>query len=106
MTAIRKCPNPAAPKEEVDVMVVALPVIAAVLTSVPIIAIALVSVASRLEDRDWTIASRQPSAGRTLARRIVGFHAYGIEWLLHAGRGQDEQNPADAARPHQRKTAA
>jgi hypothetical protein len=84
----------------------ALPVIAAVLTSVPIIAIALVSVASRLEDRDWTAAGPPPGTVRTLARRIVGFHAYGIEWLLHAGRGQDEQYQADAKRPHQRKTAA
>jgi len=87
-------------------MGVALPVIAAVLTSVPIIAIALVSVASRLEDRDWTVAGPPPSTARTLARRIVGFHAGGIEWLLHAGRGRDEQYPADAKRPHQRKTAA
>lgn len=87
-------------------MGVALPIIAAVLTSVPVIAIALVSVSSRLEDRDWTVASPPPSTARTLARRIAGFHGYGIEWLLHAGRGRDEQYPADAARIHQGKTAA
>ena len=87
-------------------MGVALPVIAAVLTSVPIIAIALVSVASRLEDRDWTVAGPPPSTARTLARRIVGFHAGGIEWLLHGRRGQDKQYPADTNQPHPRKTAA
>jgi hypothetical protein len=87
-------------------MDVALPVIAAVLTSVPIIAIALVSVASRLEDRDWTVAGPPPSTARILARRIVGFHADGIEWLLHARRRLGEPHTADAKRPHRRKTAA
>lgn len=87
-------------------MGVALPVIAAVLTSVPIIAIAFVSVASRLEDRDWTVAGPPPSPARALARRIAGFHAHGVEWLLHAGRGRDEQYPDDAKQPDQRKTAA
>ena len=87
-------------------MGVALLVIAAVLTSVPIIAIALVSAASRREDRDWTVAGPPPSTAQTLARRITGFHATGIEWLLHARRGRDKRYPADAARPHPRKTAA
>jgi hypothetical protein len=87
-------------------MGVALIVIAAALTSVPVIAIALVSVASRLEDRYWTVAGPPPSTAQALARRIVGFHAYGVEWLLQGGRGRDEQYPPDAARPHQRKTAA
>jgi hypothetical protein len=87
-------------------MGVALPVIAAILTSVPIIVIALVSVASRREDRDWTVAGHPPSTAQTLARRITGFHATGIEWLLHARRGRGKQYPADAARPHARKTAA
>jgi hypothetical protein len=87
-------------------MGVVLLAIAAVLTSVPIIAIALVSVASRLEDRDWTVAGPPPSTTRALARRIAGFHADGIEWLLHARRGQDQQYPADTKQPHHRKTAA
>lgn len=87
-------------------IVAALPVIAAVLTGVPIIAIALVSVASRLEDRDWTVAGPSASTARALARRIVGFHSEGIEWLLYAGRRRDEQYSADAKRPHPRKTAA
>jgi hypothetical protein len=84
----------------------ALPVIAAVLTSVPIIAIALVSVASRREDRNWTVAGPPPSTAQALARRIVGFHAVGIEWLLHAHRGQGKRYPADTKRPHPGKTAA
>jgi hypothetical protein len=87
-------------------MVVALPVIAAILTGMPIIAIALVSVASRREDRDWTVAGPSPSIARALARRIVDFHAEGIGWLFHAGRDRDEQDPADGKRPHPRKTAA
>jgi hypothetical protein len=70
-------------------MIVILPVIAAVLTGMPIVAIALVSAASRHEDRDWTVAGPPPSAAPTIARRIVGFHSAGIEWLLHEGRGRD-----------------
>jgi hypothetical protein len=105
MTAIRKCLIPL-PKEEMDVIGVALPVVAAVLTSVPIIAIALVSVASRLEDRDWTVAGPPPSSAQILARRIAGFHADGIAWLLHVRRGRDKQYPADTKQPHPRKTPA
>lgn len=86
-------------------MISALPVIAAVLTGVPIIAITLVSMGSRLEDHNWTVAGPSPSIAATLARRIVGFHAEGIEWLLHAGRGRDEQCPADAEGPYPRKAA-
>jgi hypothetical protein len=87
-------------------MGIALPVIAAVLTSVPVVAIALVSVASRLEDRDWTVAGPPSGTARTLARRVLGFYADGTEWLLLAGRGRGGQYPIDAERPHQRKTAA
>lgn len=87
-------------------MVAALPVIAAILTGVPIIAIALVSMASRREDRDWTVAGPPPGISQALGRRIVGFHAEGIEWLLHAGREGHEQHPADARPPHHRNTAA
>ncbi len=72
-------------------MIFTLPVIAAVLTGVPLIATALVSMASRLEDRNWTVAGPSPSIVATLARRIVGFHAEGNEWLLHARRGRNEK---------------
>jgi len=72
-------------------MATALTVIAALLTGVPIITIALVSVASRLEDRDWTIAEPSPSPIRTLVRRIVGFYSEGIERLLHASRSRERQ---------------
>lgn len=87
-------------------MIFALTVIAAVLTGMPMVIIVLVSVASRLEDRDWTVAWPPPSTTRAFARRIVGFHSEGIEWLLYAGRGRGEQYPANAKRPHPRKTAA
>jgi hypothetical protein len=73
----------------VDVMAITLTIIAAILTGLPITAIALVSVASRLEDRAWTIAAPPPSPVQALARRVVGFYSEGIEWLLHADRGLD-----------------
>ena len=82
----------------------ALVAIAALLTGLPIIAIALISVASSLEERAWTIAEHSPGPVRALARRILGFYSEGIDWLHYAGRGR--QYPANVERPQPRKTAA
>lgn len=87
-------------------MAIVLTAIAALLTGIPIIAIALVSVASKLEDRAWTIAGPAPSPVCALARRIVGFYSEGTEWLLHARHSRAEQQPANAERPQPRKEAA
>ena len=66
-------------------MAIAFLIFAALLVSVPIIAAVLVSVASRREDHTWTLAGQAPGVTALVARHILGFHARGIGWLLHAG---------------------
>ena len=87
-------------------MIIALPIFGGILTGLPIIAIALVSIASRLEDRAWTAAGPPPTRAQSLARRIVGFYSEGTGWLLNAGRSRDRQCPADAKPPLPTKVAA
>ena len=65
-------------------MVVALWVAAAAMTSAPIFAVAVVSVASRSEDRAWTLASPPPGPAQAVARSLVYFHSTGIDWLRQA----------------------
>jgi hypothetical protein len=60
-------------------------VILAAAVSVPLVAAVLVSVASRREDRDWTLAGPPPGPARTAARRIVAFHSEGMDWVTIAG---------------------
>ena len=66
-------------------MVVVLFVVAATLTSAPIIVAVLVGVASRREDCAWTLAGLAPGAVQAVARRILGLQSRGIGWLQHAG---------------------
>lgn len=66
-------------------MAIACLILATLLTSVPIIAALLVSVASRREDHAWTLAGEAPGIIALVARRVLGFHARGIGWLRHAG---------------------
>jgi hypothetical protein len=73
---------------EVGKMAVLLFAIAAAVLALAVIAVLLVSVASRLEDSAWTLAGPAPGLLQAIARRIVGFHAEGIEWLRYA---RDEQ---------------
>jgi len=87
-------------------IVTAITIAAAVLPSVLVIAVVLVSVASRLEDREWTLAGPPPGPIGTIARRIVGFHSRGIEWQLQIGRSRDDHDPAGITRPGSRKIAA
>ena len=87
-------------------MIIALPIVGGILTILPIIAIALVSLASRLEDRAWTAAGPPQTRAQSLARQIVGFYAEGTGWLLHARRSQVRQLPADAMPPLPKKAAA
>jgi hypothetical protein len=84
-------------------IVAAITAVAAVLTSVPVIAVVLVSVASRREDREWTLAGPPPGPGSVIARRIVGFHSRGIEGLLQIGRSRDDHDLAGTTRPGSRK---
>ena len=67
-------------------MIIALPIFGGILTGLPIIAIALVSIASRLEDRAWTAAGPPPTRAQSLARRIVGFYSEGTERLPITGQ--------------------
>jgi hypothetical protein len=53
--------------------------------SVPAAAAVLVSVASRREDREWTLAGPAPGPARAAARRIVAFHSEGTDWPAAAG---------------------
>jgi hypothetical protein len=66
-------------------MAAAFLIFAALLTSVPIIATVLVSVASRREDHEWTLAGQAPGTISLAARHVLGFHARGIGWLQHVG---------------------
>ncbi len=53
-------------------------VIALVVAGAPIGATVLVSVASRREDRDWTLRGTAPGTTEAAARRIVDFHSEGV----------------------------
>ena len=65
-------------------------VVAGAVMSVPIIAVVLVSIASRLEDSRWTITGHAPGLLQAAARYIVGFHSVGIVWLSPARQGRDQ----------------
>jgi len=87
-------------------MFVILVVIAAAVLSVPIIAVVLVSAASRREDREWTLAGNPPGPASAMARRIVGFHAWGIEQTLNARVRQGGRHLTDVTRNDPEKLAA
>jgi hypothetical protein len=58
------------------------------LAAVPASAVAaavLVSLASRREDRAWTLSQPPAGAARAAARRIVGFHSEDPRWISAAG---------------------
>jgi hypothetical protein len=67
-------------------MIVALFVVAAIALCVLLILVALVSVASRHEDRAWTLTEPAPGAARSAARRLLGLRSRNAEWLQRAGR--------------------
>ena len=69
-------------------MVVALCVIAAAITCAPVFAVVVVSVASKREDRAWTLAGPPPGPTLAVARHLVYFHSAGIDWLLACRRAR------------------
>jgi len=73
-------------RQEVDVMVVLLFVIGSVAASTPLVAAVLVSFASRDEDSAWTLGGPPSGPLQAAARRIVAFHARGVEWPGPASR--------------------
>ncbi|MGO9082760.1 MAG: hypothetical protein ACLQDY_27650 [Streptosporangiaceae bacterium] len=81
-------------------MVLVLVVMGATVLSVPILAAVLVAVASRREDRAWSLSGPARGPLRAAARRIVGFHSEGIEWLqeVHGIPSQQAAAPLAAHR--------
>jgi hypothetical protein len=79
---------------------VVLIVIAAILTSAPIVAAGLVSVASRREDTDWSLA--RPACGwvEAAARRVVGFDAESVTWPRSKARRHAERRSVAAVDAH------
>jgi hypothetical protein len=67
-------------------MIVALFVVAAIAMCVLLILVAIVSVASRHEDRAWTLTEPANGAARSAARRLLGLRSRNAEWLQRAGR--------------------
>jgi hypothetical protein len=66
--------------EGVIAMFVLLVVIAAVAVSAPMVAALIVSVASRREDRNWSLGGPARSSLEEVARRIVAFDNDSIVW--------------------------
>jgi hypothetical protein len=62
------------------VIVVLLVVIGVVVTGALTGAVVVVSVASRSEDRGWTLVGPAPGPAAAAARRIVNFHSEATEW--------------------------
>jgi hypothetical protein len=62
------------------VLVMLLVVIGVVVTGALTGAVIVVSVASRSEDRQWTLAGPAPGPAAAAARRIVDFHTQATEW--------------------------
>jgi hypothetical protein len=67
-------------------MIVALYVVAVIALCVPLILVVFVSVASRREDRAWTLTEPAPGTARSVARRLLGVRSRNAEWLQRAGR--------------------
>lgn len=59
-------------------MIILLTVIAALIAGAPLVAVVLVTVASRREETALSIAGRAPGPLARAARRVVAFHARGI----------------------------
>lgn len=54
-------------------LMLALFVVSAVLVIVPVIAILVVSIGSRLEDTDWTLGGPATGSTQAAARRVLGY---------------------------------
>jgi hypothetical protein len=67
-------------REEVVAVFVIVACVAAVAAGWPIVAALIVSIASRREDRNWSLGGPPRSLVEATARRIVGFHADSVEW--------------------------
>ena len=80
-------------------MIVAIFVFAAIAMCVLLVLVALVSVASRREDRAWTLTEPASGAARSVARRLLGLHSRNAEWLQGAGRKDRRRVVRQAAIP-------
>jgi hypothetical protein len=84
------------------VIVMLLVVIGVVVTGGLTAAVVVVSVASRSEDRRWSLAGPAPGEAAAAARRIVNFHSQVTEWPRATHRSPvpaRSQAPAGSARP-------
>jgi hypothetical protein len=72
-------------------MIVIIACIAAAAVSSPIAAAFIVALASRSEDRNWSLGLPPHSTVEAMARRIVRFDADSIDWPRSKARVQAEQ---------------
>jgi len=69
-------------------MIILLTVIAIVIAGVPLAAVVLVTVASRHEENAGSIGGCAPGRIERAARRLLAFHAIGIDRPAYRGRGR------------------
>ena len=75
---------------------------AAAASAAPIVAAVLVTVASRSEDRAWSLADEPRGPVRAIARKIVAFHAEG-PWPQPRSQIPARSRTVTAARPMRRQ---
>jgi hypothetical protein len=68
-----------------------------IVVSMPIVATVVVSVASRREDKSWSLRDPAQGAVQAAARRIVDFHSDAPGWPLP--QGYDQVRSGAPARP-------
>jgi hypothetical protein len=89
----------------VEKLLVALYVIIAVAAGAPILAAALVTVASKREDSAASLAGPARGPAQAWARRILGFRCEGISWPQPGGGGQARYRGPSHVREPESETA-
>lgn len=79
-------------------MIIALFVIIAVVMSMPIAAVVVVSMASHREDAAWSLGEPAPGMVQAAARRLLDFHSEDPAWPLPKNCDQARPSAAPALR--------